>query len=1821
MLSFIFLFFRYRDTTYRSDVPYDHHRLYTSSKLEDYVTESHQPSPRSSWRETYNEKYGKNGDNQETHRPYQYKNGNTEQKEEHVSSDLEEPSPYPSYYSRYRERHKKDKEKDKSDVKDIGTKKSELTPSEKLALIRQKIRKRDDDEELERPSSYDLSEESTPRSLLSPVSKSFDDDSEHIPRWRQRKALEDLTRTDGNQSSMAKHHTLLRKEFNDNENERTRTTKDHKHDEVFTDDIPYDSPLAKWRQQRQEWEQNAVKKSEEKTDTSSKQEEKFDSEIKVPRPSKHSFDYDRKFQHDQELSKEKHSNDPDIMSHIGDLRSKADAVKNILRQKDSPILRSRYNEAKRRQELSKESSKDDGSETNSRTSSVDLGSSRPASSDLSDSSRPSSFIFGTDFVAHKDFVETNKGLSDKQSFVRSRANVQHLKDSVQLSDDSGFIDAVREVPKADLKSSLQAVESPQAIHEKLRSRKERREIIEKEKQGQTSEDKMYSLLYGSKVDKTDSKEKIFTKNRTLSKETEEPKSEKKVGLGESQDAKFFRGRTHLQKFTAPFSEKDDSSVNLKSFEEQLKSIADVHKPVSNCSDKKQSTMFGQVFTPKIESDKHALKETKLKVTTSESTKDSVDKLEEKSVEGKISEQRKRLQGLYKKAQTTDIASLLSKENDDSESEENSTASSISIAESDSDKKASTPITFAELSKLSRVERIAKYKEERRKQLAYIANKIGNKNSDKEKSDVVPSLFLSARQYEEDKASLNRSQSVKVGSPQKTVSPVARSKSLHGETDSPRSKTTAKYDSEKSKTVTPEGEVKSPREKYYEKLSKRDHKVSISESDNEDDTIEQINARTRDALSSMIRKDVKKSLLDHDPKTKMSRSEYKEQERTSKTHTQNEDEKEKGNYMFSMEKMRNKFLFGDEHEKSADKISTRTKTEDDSALDKSQKRRRQLPSIPAALGESSETTRPKSSIELSSTKERSDLSPRLECKETVDQKEKRHHRRRQIYSEDDIKDILAESKEASILERKGDFVSFKMDKKDDEKGKEDQSNNSYVKSKSSSTSSIEKGLDSSEAASTPKHALKRYKKRAPVAISPQSATVTEAVSVSNTTVQTNSSKPVSTSATKSLNTSVSESTTQVCAPKNISVSDGKLSTTTLSKTIVTTTSSVSKAGGTSAAKTEHKPGTTFAIKCTNQIIIAPKTDSETTSTTSDGKKMPLASVSKPTTSTSTAPKSVYSSKSENKTVVCASRTITTSAPTASTSVISVSKTVSTASVQKSDVKTSPGVSTARALKSEVKTGTGVSTASALKSEVKTGAGVRTASAAKSEVKTSTGVSTANTPKAEVKTSTGVSTASAPKAEVKTSTGVSSVSSTKSEVKRGTASVPKSVVKTSTSVSTPSALKSDVKMSTHVSTASAPKSEVKTSTSTVSSKMKMLSSNVSKAVTSVSVSAVKNTLSNSLSKSSINATNSASLVTTTGTKTNLSIPAKTVDSISVSKSSVVSTKAGSTRTQSTFSMSVPTSQQQSKSNSSVSMQSVAIATSSSSKTVQALAATTMSTKTMPSISSTISSSIPCSSSVSTESSVARTKTVTSTVSATSVGSTVATASVVPPSVTGIAKSSNKSAPIEISTTSTISVPKTAVIVTSTVSSAITTTPAIIAPTLQTISVSSASTKGVSITASSSVVQSPNISVSAASICSISTEKSSISNVSSHPSKHSDDSDQHQQKDSKSDHKQGLHTKQVSRSKSLTDHDSPLQSPRSPKVSPRIKSVGVLADAPNLDDILMENVDYLSDVEICRKEKIQQSPVTQALSADHHHKAKRSLRKKVLQRSKSDADKHQR
>ncbi|CAC5373882.1 SVIL [Mytilus coruscus] len=591
---------RYRETTYRPELPYDRHPLYTSSKLEDFVKEPSE-STRPSWRDAYNEKYRKysdrSDDNQEIHRPYQIKNGNSEHQEEHVSSDLEEPSSS-SYYSRYRERHKKDKERLGSDS--LEGQRSELTPSEKLAIIRQRIRKHDtddvshkhEDDDLERPSSV-LSQESTPRSLLSPVSKTFDEQSENIPKWRQRQALEDLTHSDRNKITQSKFKERLKSDSL--HSDTTKSEKEHKQSDILSSEIQPNNALAEWRRRKQDWEQNALKESRQKLETT-KQENKLDTEIKVPRPTRHEYDSRSRAQfstQSQDTTEQGHSttdqcidskpqaehHGADVFTHISDLRSKADAVKNILRQRDSPALRSKYNEVCRRRDLSKDSSKDDGSET----SSIDLAS-RPVSSDLSDSSRPSSFIFGTEFVSYKESSDVHKGSTDKQAPGRPRSNVQQLKESVQMSDDSGFIDSVKDIPK--VKSSLKKdeIETPQAFHEKLRSR---RDVSE----SGTREDRIQSLLFGKQDGqsniKKDSTEKIVSKTRTFSKPLDDGKKE----TTDKQESKFF----HL-------STKEKISVHTEEVDHSFKSKTVVGRTKSETvgGQPKSETVLGRTKSETVE---------------------------------------------------------------------------------------------------------------------------------------------------------------------------------------------------------------------------------------------------------------------------------------------------------------------------------------------------------------------------------------------------------------------------------------------------------------------------------------------------------------------------------------------------------------------------------------------------------------------------------------------------------------------------------------------------------------------------------------------------------------------------------------------------------------------------------------------------------------------------------------------------------------------------------------------------------------------------------------------------------------------------------------------------------------------------------------------------------------------------------------------------------------------------------------------------------------------------------------------------------------------
>ncbi|VDI10833.1 supervillin [Mytilus galloprovincialis] len=1845
---------RYKETTtYKPELPYDHHRLYTSSKLEDFVTEPSETT-RPSWRDAYNEKYRKysdrSNDNQEIHRPYQIKNGNSDHREEHVLSDLEEPSSS-SYYSRYRERHKKDKERHGSDSSE--GQKSELTPSEKLAIIRQRIRKHDtdsvshksEDDELERPSSV-LSQESTPRSLLSPVSKTFDEHSENIPKWRQRQALEDLTHSDKNRITQSKFKERLKSDSL--LSETTKTEKEHKLGDTLSSEIQPSSALAEWRRRKQDWEQNATKESHEKLETI-KQENKLDSEIKVPRPTRHEYDsrsraqYSSQIQETTELgySATDQSKNPkpqaehhgaDVFTHISDLRSKADAVKNILRQRDSPALRSKYNEVCRRRDLSKDSSKDDGSET----SSVDLGS-RPVSSDFSDSSRPSSLIFGTEFVSHKETSDVQKGYTDKQASGRPRSNAQQLKESVQMSDDSGFIDSVRDIPKVKSNLKKEEIETPQAFHEKLRSRRDVNETG-------TREDRIQSLLFGKQDGqsyiKKDSTEKNVSKTRTFSKPLDDAKKETK----DQQESKLFHVSTK-EKISVHTAETVDHSFKSKTVIGRTKSETVERRPKSDTvggrpkyetvenrqisvtdsdtvrgrpksvtdsdlvkkfsqaiEERPKSAVFGlSTTTP----DSHKITSGNTKSSTSlnrsfDSTqlksKDKIEEkcigskgekfvglkgeksvsskgdkcassTEEKSVGSTISAQRKRLQGMYKKAQTTDIASILSRD-DDSESDDISTASSVSVADNE---KPSTPISFAELSKLSRVERIAKYKEERRKQLAYIANRIVDK--DKGKSDVVPSLFMSARSYDDEKGSVTRSHSVKLDSPLKSVTPVTRSKSLHEKTDSPRTKTGT--ETERSESSTPKEEVKSPREKYYEKLSKRDHKLSIGDSD-EDETIEQINARTREALSSMMKREVKKSTDDH--KRKDGKSEVKKKE------AQSEDQEKKGKYMFSMEKMRKKFLFGDETDQSSGSDHKSIKTEDDSALDKPEKKRRQLPSIPQALGDS--PTRPKSSIELSShdivsKKDIQKMFNESKDKSEIKSEEKQHGRRnRQVYSEDDVKNIQLD--ESSVLERKGDFVSFKLNQKEedikgkkeeDKKGKKDVDNlKSDKKQKSLSTSAVKNTKQSETKIPSPKHVRKRYQKSSPVAFVP---TTTASAQV------TSASQNVSTTSAPKSSTTISalKSSTTISAPKTSTTISAP---STMSTTKISSINSISKAN----SKTN-----------VTQVTSAPKISSTNTSP----KTISTTRASK-TISTTSASKSI-STTSASKTVsmTSASKTVsTTSAP----------RTLSTNSLQKNAMKTS---NTAKATSV---TNVGITTTTSTvpkvtsvpKPVVSTNVQKPTAT---SDLKSPTDVSK-TTVNSMNKSPTDVSKTtvnSMNKAvNVSKTAVVSNAHNTLTTHKAPKTSVSDSDIKsvtTSASLSTVSSVAKTVNTSAHIGETNLPKttSALKTVSSTDSPQKNSISStDLPKATVTSNVpitpatSLPKTTSATTAQKTevkNIDIVTSKIKLTTSGS-IGAKIESKDTSAVNMevkidSKPTEVSIKQDSVKTPTST---VVDKTQSSFTVSSTSAVSVPIITESLKSTVSITTSKISSKSTKPesSLSTTVVSSIS-SIKISDKASVPQSSVnVPCTTMKTSACDTMVT-SKEPSVVLSSAKSVVDSVPIPSSSSPVDS---------------------FIASKSQSVTVPSASVKSIAVTMTSSVQQT----VSSPSTSVITTATSSnVSSVSVVPSfKHTAEAD------TKSSLKPA---NQVSRSKSLTDSDSPLQSPRSPGYSPRFKTVGVLADAPDLDDILMENVEYLSDVEICNKDKLQHhqsSPVAQALQADHH-KSKRSLRKKVLQRSKSDADKHHR
>ncbi|XP_069108272.1 serine-rich adhesin for platelets-like isoform X2 [Argopecten irradians] len=264
--------------------------------------------------------------------------------------------------------------------------------------------------------------------------------------------------------------------------------------------------------------------------------------------------------------------------------------------------------------------------------------------------------------------------------------------------------------------------------------------------------------------------------------------------------------------------------------------------------------------------------------------DKQEKETEKIPETSVSSQKTQRPYGQVRAKTTDVASLLAKEN-----EESTTPSSDITPEVES--QANT--------ELSRMERIALYKDERRRQLAFLAAKFGDgdkKSEDVKMADIAPSLFTTAASRangsNEDISTLARSRSLRENSPQKTVSSIiSRSSSLR--------------DSSPRLTASPERETLDGKVNLASKFSK------FRERFNEGD------------IPTTTEEDVQKKAV------------YPERE------------------LSSLEIRRQRLLYGESQFDSgklmAIKPEEKLEKQDSTEDDKKQKKRRQLPNIPAALG--------------------------------------------------------------------------------------------------------------------------------------------------------------------------------------------------------------------------------------------------------------------------------------------------------------------------------------------------------------------------------------------------------------------------------------------------------------------------------------------------------------------------------------------------------------------------------------------------------------------------------------------------------------------------------------------------------------------------------------------------------------------------------------------------------------------------------------------------------------------------------------------------------
>eukprot|EP00105_Crassostrea_gigas_P036050 XP_019920198.1 PREDICTED: uncharacterized protein LOC105321680 isoform X13 [Crassostrea gigas] len=672
----------------------------------------------------------------------------------------------------------------------------------------------------------------------------------------------------------------------------------------------------------------------------------------------------------------------------------------------------------------------------------------------------------------QDNMEQNRLDPKKRILVSSRFNVDSVRDSVKQTDVEQNSSSVPKTTVSKTSDETQSIK-PESLYSRKKlsssdSKDETNKSEIKNPDTATSDDKLSKYYSSGSQEKIQTNVQLYKDSKSESEKKEEGEkapSKRAIRLGRARhhgqegpslvkhmSDLLFEDPKSIRSERKHASEEKDTTSNKPPAEKSSsilrtsKAFSDTEKPTPDSSTSSRSIRSADTVVKSIDDKLKSQEDKTLKsaLDTSPKETDAVDK--------------PRFQRVYGRAKTTDVSSLLVKKAAEQKTD-NKTSHNLSKTTDSVGSKSSTPMTeertrtqersktplakieekprdsegkqpecggdltfpsafSVDVNQMSRAERIARYKEERKKQLAHLATMFTEPSDKGEGKELVPSLFTSSREGGE--GSLGRSKSMREGSPQKFSSPVARSKSLREDLSLKKEATESVPETEKEAPPSTEMEsfdesgkaipltmkIAQNKKLFEKKLSEDEdtktwHRRSLTDSPLEGNSRRSSSSSDRRSLGdeSSIEKLKHRYLFGADfSEAKTKRQSLTQEvapsppqldtstssdEVTSTTamssSISSEDPSKSEEILFDMKKARQafskpepvqSFMFGTafssskETKPDSNLVSTGNSklleaertglVEEDSDAARSQKRRRQLPTIPSALGTGSPT---------------------------------------------------------------------------------------------------------------------------------------------------------------------------------------------------------------------------------------------------------------------------------------------------------------------------------------------------------------------------------------------------------------------------------------------------------------------------------------------------------------------------------------------------------------------------------------------------------------------------------------------------------------------------------------------------------------------------------------------------------------------------------------------------------------------------------------------------------------------------------------------------